>query len=157
MILIYRALCKVLLLFLRCSICFLPIYPAYKWEGRLYKEYAIIFRSLLESEDLKTYLTINNISYSVIFMDNSNEKQALFKATMTGADLKIVQNSSTNEFYIEGIEDTARLVLSDQDYKVLHSEHVENEEDVLISSLPKGIYIVRIITESAVVVKELEK
>jgi len=90
-------------------------------------------------------------------MDNSNEKQALFKATMTGADLKIVQNSSTNEFYIEGIEDTARLVLSDQDYKVLHSEHVENEEDVLISSLPKGIYIVRIITESAVVVKELEK
>ena len=90
-------------------------------------------------------------------MDNSNEKQSLFKATMTGADLKIVQNSSTNEFYIEGIEDTARLVLSDQDYKVLHSEHVENEEDVLISSLPKGIYIVRIITESAVVVKELEK
>jgi hypothetical protein len=76
---------------------------------------------------------------------------------MTGEDLKIVQNKLTNEFYIEGIEDTAGLVLSDHNYKVLYSNHVEDKEVVSISSLPKGMYMVRIITTTAVVEKQLER
>jgi len=71
--------------------------------------------------------------------------------------IKLVQDDITDGFYIIGIEDTARLIVSDLNCKVLIKKEVANEELISISSFRKGIYIVRITTATGMVAKKLVK
>lgn len=75
----------------------------------------------------------------------------------TAHALKLVMDNRTEESYIEGMEETARLIVSDLHCKVLIKQIVTNQELVSISSLQKGIYIAKIITATGIVEKKLVK
>ncbi|MBV5282064.1 MAG: T9SS type A sorting domain-containing protein [Paludibacter sp.] len=89
-------------------------------------------------------------------MTNTTEMPVLIQPP-TLSVLKLVQNDESNDFYIVGIEDTALLVVSDLHCKVMLKQQVTNNELVSISSFRKGIYIAKIITETAMVEKKLVK
>jgi hypothetical protein len=89
-------------------------------------------------------------------MTNTTEMPVLIQPP-TLSVLKLVQNDESNDFYIAGIEDTALLVVSDLHCKVMLKQQVTNNELVSISSFRKGIYIAKIITETAMVEKKLVK
>jgi len=52
-------------------------------------------------------------------MTNQNEMPTLTKAATASPALKLVQDKITDGFYIEGLEDTALLVVSDLHCKVM--------------------------------------
>jgi hypothetical protein len=79
------------------------------------------------------------------------------KPTTALSALKLIQNEVTNDFYIVGIENTAQLIVSDLNCRVLLKQEVVNEEPVSISSFRKGIYVVRIITAEGMVARKLVK
>jgi hypothetical protein len=59
---------------------------------------------------------------------------------------------------ITGIVGAAKLTISNIYCKVfLTKEHVENEDIISLESLPKGVYILKIISESGTVRRKLEK
>lgn len=89
-------------------------------------------------------------------MTNTTEMPVLIQPP-TLSVLKLVQNDESNDFYIVGIEDIALLVVSDLHCKVMLKQQVANNELVSISSFRKGIYIAKIITETAMVEKKLVK
>ena len=74
-----------------------------------------------------------------------------------GTALKLVQDDITDGFYIDGIKDTAQIIVSDLHCRVLIKKTILNKELVSISPLRKGIYIVRIITATDMVEKKLVK
>lgn len=76
---------------------------------------------------------------------------------MTGADLKIVQNSLITKYYIEGIGDNVELILTSQSGEVLYNGPVKNKEIMSIRLPFRGMYTVHIITSTGVVEKKFEK
>jgi hypothetical protein len=67
-------------------------------------------------------------------------------------------DSTANYCQITGIEGGAKLIISNIYCKVfLTKEHVENEDIISLDALPKGVYILKIISESATVRRKLEK
>ncbi len=89
-------------------------------------------------------------------MTNTTEMPVLIQPP-TVSVLKLVQNDESNDFYIAGIEATALLVVSDLHCKVMLKQQITNKELISISSFRKGIYIAKIITETAMVEKKLVK
>jgi hypothetical protein len=89
-------------------------------------------------------------------MTNTIEMPVLIQPP-TLSVLKLVQNDESNDFFIVGIENIALLVVSDLQCKVMLKQQVKNNELVSISSFRKGIYIAKIITETAMVEKKLVK
>lgn len=90
-------------------------------------------------------------------MTIQNELSTVTKATKTGTAIKLVQDSITDSFCIEGLEERALLVVSDLHCTVLIKQEITNRELVSISSLRKGIYIAKIITVTDMVEKKLVK
>jgi hypothetical protein len=76
---------------------------------------------------------------------------------MTGADLKIVQNTLITKYYIEGIGDNVELILTSQSGEVLYNGPVKNKEIMSIRLPFRGMYTVHIITSTGVVEKKFEK
>jgi hypothetical protein len=90
-------------------------------------------------------------------MTNTTEMPVLIQPPTTLSVLKLVQNDESNDFYIVGIEDTALLIVSDLHCKIMLKQQITNKELISISSFRKGIYIAKIITETAMVEKKLVK
>lgn len=72
-------------------------------------------------------------------------------------DIKLYPNPTSKSFCISGFEDRADLILTDMSGKVMLAKQVSNKEIVSISSLPNGIYIVQLITNTKVINKKLVK
>ncbi len=62
--------------------------------------------------------------------------------------LSVYPNPVTDEFQIHGIKGIATISVFDCNGKLLLNREVENNEYVSVKSLPKGLYIVRIISNS---------
>lgn len=60
--------------------------------------------------------------------------------------IKIYPNPFNDYFKISGLDSNGVLLLSDLNGKNLLTKQVNNEEKVYMSSLPKGLYLVKIIT-----------
>ena len=90
-------------------------------------------------------------------MTNQNEMPTLTKAATASPALKLVQDKITDGFYIEGLEDTALLVVSDLHCKVMIKQTITDGELVSTSSLRKGTYIAKMITATGTVEKKLVK
>ena len=90
-------------------------------------------------------------------MTNQNEMPTLTKAATAGSALKLVHDTITEGFYIEGLENTALLVVSDLHCKVLIKQTITDGELVSTSSLRKGTYIAKMITTTGTVEKKLVK
>lgn len=70
----------------------------------------------------------------------------------------LITDSSADYCQISGIAGTAKLIISNIYCKVfLTKDHVENDDIICLQSLPRGIYIVKIITASGIVRRKLEK
>jgi len=90
-------------------------------------------------------------------MTSSTQTPPSIHLAMAVPALKLVQDTITDCFYIEGLENTAQLIVSDLHCKVLIKQTITDRELVSTSSLRKGIYIARIITATGMVEKKLVK
>lgn len=85
---------------------------------------------------------------------------------MEASDLQTVQqakiclytDSTADHCQINGIVGVAQLVISNIYCKVfLRKDNIENGDIISIQSLPKGVYIVKIISDHGIVRRKLEK
>jgi hypothetical protein len=88
---------------------------------------------------------IDNISLSIADHQNS------------ALDFKIYPNPATDAFRITGITDKSQLQFFDIEGKLLFTKDINRDEYVSVSSLPQGIYIVRIKTDAEIWEKKLLK
>jgi hypothetical protein len=80
-----------------------------------------------------------------------------FDSSVTVDSIILYPNPTSKSFCISGFEDRADLILTDMNGKVMLAKQVSNKEIVSISSLPNGIYIVQLITNTKVINKKLVK
>jgi len=78
--------------------------------------------------------------------------------TVPQTKICLITDSSADYCQISGIVGAAKLIISNIYCKVfLTKDHVANDDIVCLQSLPKGIYIVKIISGSGIVRRKLEK
>lgn len=72
-------------------------------------------------------------------------------------NINIFPNPVTTSFQINGIDDFAKVTLLDLEGKVLMVKSVSDGESILISNLPKAIYIVSITTKRGTFYRKISK
>ncbi|MFA5044534.1 MAG: leucine-rich repeat protein, partial [Paludibacter sp.] len=77
--------------------------------------------------------------------------------TLSESNIKIYPNPATDKFSISGLDETAQLTITDLSGKVLVCKQIAGKNTVSVMELPKGIYIVRIITANGTFERKLEK
>lgn len=78
--------------------------------------------------------------------------------TFQQAKICLYTDSTADHCQICGIIGVAQLVISNIYCKVfIKRDHVENGDVICIQSLPKGVYIVKIISDHGIVRRKLEK
>ncbi len=80
-----------------------------------------------------------------------------FSNNISQLGVKLYPNPTSKSFCICGFEDNAALRLTDISGKVILAKQVSDNEIIPISSLPKGIYIVELITKKGIIEKKLLK
>lgn len=76
---------------------------------------------------------------------------------LTNEKVKIYPNPVTNCFYVDGIEGTVKLVLTDLNGRVHISKEIVGQESISIGSLSYGVYFVTFITDKGSAVRKLVK
>jgi hypothetical protein len=76
---------------------------------------------------------------------------------LTDKDVKLYPNPVSDVFHFEGIEGVTKLVLSDLNGKVRLSKEIVEHENISVSSLPKGLYIVTVTTKNGKTERKLVK
>jgi hypothetical protein len=72
--------------------------------------------------------------------------------------ISLFPNPTTDYFQISGIVGTAKLIISNTHCKILMTkENISSEEVICVKSLPKGIYIAKIISNIGTERRKLEK
>jgi len=129
----------------------------------------LIAQNITQKYDQLYQITIVNIwsgtqvSYSYDEVGNrigmivTKDQTTDFSNNISQLGVKLYPNPTSESFCISGFEDNATLRLTDISGKVILSKQVSDNEIIPISSLPKGIYIVELITKKGVVEKKLLK
>jgi len=71
--------------------------------------------------------------------------------------IKIYPNSVNEYFQIEGIEGTAKLILSDLNGKMLLQKQIVNNEKIAAKNIGSGSYIVKVVTSQGATSTKLVK
>ncbi|NDP22266.1 MAG: choice-of-anchor D domain-containing protein [Paludibacter sp.] len=112
-----------------------------------------------------------NLVFSNAFLSNIKSENILYSSTngvisiglfnstikINEENFEICPNPATNNFSIDGIEECATLKLIDMNGREILSKQILDKEKIMISSLPKGLYIVKIISENGVVERKMLK
>ncbi|MBN2787070.1 MAG: T9SS type A sorting domain-containing protein, partial [Paludibacteraceae bacterium] len=69
----------------------------------------------------------------------------------------ITPNPVKDAFQVSGLEGAALLSLTDTNGKVVFSKEITGNESISVSSLPQGLYIVKLTTANGVVQQKLIK
>lgn len=78
--------------------------------------------------------------------------------TTQNTKISLFPNPTADFFRVSGIVGTAKLIISNIHCKILMTkEEVSSDEDICVKSLPKGIYIAKIISKRGVERRKLEK
>lgn len=77
--------------------------------------------------------------------------------TLTNETIKIFPNPVINDFKINGLNDSYRIVVSDLNGKLVIAQDVNVNENITVNHLTKGIYFVTIYTDKGVIVRKLVK
>jgi hypothetical protein len=120
------------------------------------------------SLSLGTYnLTFNNTLISNLKSENIlyASKNGILNITISTGLNQLIDNSAiqlfpnptSNNFQIIGLDGKAILKLVDMDGKEIVIKQVTNNESVSLSWLPKGLYIVRLITKDGIMAKKILK
>jgi len=72
-------------------------------------------------------------------------------------NLKIYPNPVKYGFSISGLKEKATICVTDLNGRLLLTKHISGNESIPVGSLPRGVYVVRIITESGTIKKKLVK
>ena len=76
---------------------------------------------------------------------------------VTNESISIYPNPVTESFSIYGIEGTAKLTVYDLNGRLLMDKNVVNNEAINITSLAKGLYFLKIISDTGIFDKKLIK
>lgn len=77
--------------------------------------------------------------------------------TIPQTKICLFPNPAVDSFQVSGIVGTAKLTISNMYCRVFIAKDIVSDESICLKSLPKGIYIVKIITEGRIERKKLEK
>lgn len=77
--------------------------------------------------------------------------------TITNTTLNIYPNPTTESFQICGFESTALITISDLNGRTLLTKQIKANENISVSSLSKGVYILEISTNERLIVKKIVK
>ncbi len=77
--------------------------------------------------------------------------------TATQAKIRLYPNPATESFQISGFDGEAKLVISDFYCRVLFKKDIVCDELISLKSIPRGVYIAKIITKNGIERKKLEK
>lgn len=109
------------------------------------------------------FATNNKITYQYDEVGNrigksvTNNQSTDISNKIPHLGIKLYPNPTSESFCISGFEEYASLRLTDISGKMILSKQVSNNEIISISPLPKGIYIVELITKKGVFNKKLLK
>jgi len=78
-------------------------------------------------------------------------------ANLTSASIRIYPNPAKNEFRINGLKEQSKFTLFDLKGMLLMSKDIINDESISISSLPKGIYLIRLTNHEGSIISKLIK
>lgn len=71
--------------------------------------------------------------------------------------VKLYPNPSSESFHVNGFDGNASLSLTDISGKVILTKQVSNNETISIDNLPKGLYVVKLITVEGIIERKLIK
>ncbi len=77
--------------------------------------------------------------------------------TITQEKVRIYPNPASESFQIGGFEGNAKLIISDFHCRVLLKIDITCDELISLKSIPRGVYIAKIITGNGTERKKLEK
>lgn len=117
-----------------------------------YGTYNLTFNNALIS-NIKSENILYSSKNGVLNVQLSNEINPLIDIS----DFNIYPNPTTESFRVYGFDGKAILILTDINGREILTKQILDNETVSISSLPKGLYIVKLITNSGVVEKKLLK
>lgn len=76
---------------------------------------------------------------------------------ITNQNLKIYPSPTSSSFQISGINGIGNILLLDTNGKLIFNKRVVEDEKILIETLPKGIYIVKIVSAEGLVERKIVK
>jgi YD repeat-containing protein len=136
----------------------------------------LIELAFIEAQSIKTYqfdnlgrinkvtnLNATTITYQYDEVGNrigmivTNNQTTDISYNISQLGVELYPNPTSESFCISGFEDNAALRLTDISGKVILAKQVLDNEIITISLLPKGIYIVELITKKGIVEKKLLK
>jgi len=80
--------------------------------------------------------------------------------TMTMSNIITISlhpNPTTDYFQVKGIQDAALVTISDLNCRILLTKKIVGDENILIDTFKKGVYIAKIATENGTVERKLIK
>lgn len=86
-----------------------------------------------------------------------NQSFAVATNEVVNTHLTITPNPVKDAFQVSGLEGTATLSLTDTNGKVVLSKEITGNESISVSSLPQGLYIVKLATANGTVQQKLIK
>jgi hypothetical protein len=122
--------------------------------------YATVFNSINKS-NCKLYVPTGSKALyqaAIEWKDFSNIiEMTTAVPTLTDATISIYPNPVSESFKIIGLNERADLVIIDLNGKVVFNKQIRENESVSVEELPKGMYIVRIVTSAGSVERKLVK
>lgn len=77
--------------------------------------------------------------------------------TTSQSRIYLFPNPAIDSFQVGGVVGTAKVIISNMHCRIFISKDIIDDEIICIKTLPKGIYIVKIIFEGITERKKLEK
>jgi len=75
----------------------------------------------------------------------------------TKEKIRIYPNPASESFQVSGFEGNAKFVISDFHCRVLLKQDISSEDLISLKSIPRGVYIAKIITSNGIERRKLEK
>jgi len=132
----------------------------YSWQPEIYLDNASIANP--ESTPLTDtqYIVTVNTNQGCVAKDTLNVKVINSTGLNTQKatnDYVIYPNPITESFQINGIDEVVTIKLTDVSGRIMLSKQVFGNEQIFVSSLPKGLYIVKIYTNKGGIERKLVK
>ena len=88
---------------------------------------------------------------------NIEEMENTAIPTITNASINLYPNPITESFKISGLEGKGTMILSDLNGKAILSKQVISNESITLGTLPKGLYILKVITNEGTIERKVVK
>jgi hypothetical protein len=100
----------------------------------------------------KVTITANRLGSQTITV---TQDASTVSNTIFSGEIELYPNPATSDFQIHGLKGGATVSLIDQDGRVVLSKQIYNKGTIEVGSLPKGMYVVKVVTSSGIIKKKL--